>query len=62
MCRIDAQIIACTGDKQLVDVRHADETVKSYTLTEMQQLEKKQKLQWVPPAEAVAQSLDGMLK
>ena len=54
--------MARTGDEQLLDVRHDDEAVKSYTLTEMQQLEKKQKLQWVPPAEAVAKSLDGMLK
>lgn len=62
ICRIDARVTRQFDDKETIEVQHNDGTVKNFRLAEVQQMQNKGNLQWVSPAEAVKQSLDGMLR
>ncbi|KAL0036130.1 hypothetical protein WJX79_004586 [Trebouxia sp. C0005] len=59
---IDARVTRQFDDKETIEVQHNDGTVKNFRLAEVQQMQNKGNLQWVSPAEAVKQSLDGMLR
>jgi hypothetical protein len=62
ICRVDAWVIRQFDDRETIEVQHDDGTVKSFKLAEVRQMQNKGILQWVSPAEAVKQSLDGMLR
>jgi hypothetical protein len=62
ICRIDAWVTRQFDDKETIEVQHNDGTVKSFKLAEVRQMQNKGNLQWVSSAEAVKQSLDGMLR
>ena len=62
ICRIDAWVTRQIDNKETIEVQHNDGTVKNFKLAEVRQMQNKGILQWVSPAEAVKQSLDGMLR
>ena len=62
ICRINAWVTRQIDDKETIQVQHNDGTVKNFKLAEVRQMQNKGILQWVSPAEAVKQSLDGMLR
>jgi hypothetical protein len=62
ICRVDAWVTRQFVDKETIEVQHNDGTVKTFKLAEVRQMQNKGNLQWVSPAEAVKQSLDGMLR
>ncbi len=62
ICRIDAWVTRQVDDKETIEVQHNDGTVKNLKLADVRQMQNKGNLQWVSPAEAVKQSLDGMLR